>query len=191
MTRALGTAIIEAALVNGLAQLPPGKYHPFELDTFGLGDVLMQQGQVEEALACYRRALACEPRSVDAQCGLANVAMRQGRFDEAAAGYRRVLTLRPGFAEVHNNLGAVLANQGKPHEAVAEYRRAIALKPSLLDCYRNLGRLILAQGVVPQALEVALDTLALAETVETRAFFVQCATHLPPDVTARMMSTAG
>jgi glycerate 2-kinase len=31
------TAIIEAARVNGLAQLPPGKYHPFELDTHGLG----------------------------------------------------------------------------------------------------------------------------------------------------------
>jgi len=34
------TAIIEAARVNGLAQLPPGKFHPFELDTFGLGEVL-------------------------------------------------------------------------------------------------------------------------------------------------------
>jgi glycerate 2-kinase len=33
------TAVIEAARVNGLAQLPPGKYHPFELDTFGLGAV--------------------------------------------------------------------------------------------------------------------------------------------------------
>ena len=34
------TAIVEAARVNGLAQLPPGKYHPFELDTFGLGEIL-------------------------------------------------------------------------------------------------------------------------------------------------------
>ena len=34
------TAIIEAARVNGLAQLPPGKYHPFELDTFGLGELI-------------------------------------------------------------------------------------------------------------------------------------------------------
>ena len=31
------TAIIESARVVGLAQLPPGKYHPFELDTEGLG----------------------------------------------------------------------------------------------------------------------------------------------------------
>ena len=34
------TAVIEAARVNGLAQLPRGKFHPFELDTFGLGAVL-------------------------------------------------------------------------------------------------------------------------------------------------------
>lgn len=34
------TAILEAARVVGLAQLPKGKYHPFELDTEGLGMVL-------------------------------------------------------------------------------------------------------------------------------------------------------
>lgn len=34
------TAIVEAAQVNGLAMLPPGKFHPFQLNTFGLGRVL-------------------------------------------------------------------------------------------------------------------------------------------------------
>ena len=33
------TAIVETAQVIGLAQLPKGKFHPFELDTFGLGTV--------------------------------------------------------------------------------------------------------------------------------------------------------
>ncbi len=35
------TAVIEAARINGLAMLPKGKYHPFELDTFGVGQALM------------------------------------------------------------------------------------------------------------------------------------------------------
>jgi len=35
------TAIIESARVIGLAMLPPGNFHPFELDTFGLGAVLL------------------------------------------------------------------------------------------------------------------------------------------------------
>ena len=34
------TAIIESAKVIGLARLPPQKFHPFELDTLGLGAVL-------------------------------------------------------------------------------------------------------------------------------------------------------
>ena len=34
------TAVIESASVIGLAKLPPGKFHPFELDTFGLGAVI-------------------------------------------------------------------------------------------------------------------------------------------------------
>ena len=39
------TAIIESARIIGLAQLPPKKYHPFELDTCGLGDVLLAAAQ--------------------------------------------------------------------------------------------------------------------------------------------------
>jgi glycerate kinase len=34
------TAIIESARIIGLAMLPPGRFHPFELDTSGLGEVL-------------------------------------------------------------------------------------------------------------------------------------------------------
>lgn len=34
------TAVIESSNVIGLAKLPPGKFHPFELDTFGLGAVI-------------------------------------------------------------------------------------------------------------------------------------------------------
>ena len=34
------TAIIESANVIGLAMLPRGRFHPFQLDTFGLGKVL-------------------------------------------------------------------------------------------------------------------------------------------------------
>ena len=34
------TAIIESATVIGLAMLPPGRFHPFELDTFGLAAVM-------------------------------------------------------------------------------------------------------------------------------------------------------
>jgi glycerate kinase len=40
------TAVIETAQVNGLALYPPAKYHPFELDTFGLGRVFQKAVEV-------------------------------------------------------------------------------------------------------------------------------------------------
>lgn len=38
------TAVIESANVIGIAMLPPGKFHPFDLDTFGLGAVIRAAG---------------------------------------------------------------------------------------------------------------------------------------------------
>jgi glycerate 2-kinase len=40
------TAIIETARIIGLAMLEPGRYHPFELDTFGLGAVVQAAGMM-------------------------------------------------------------------------------------------------------------------------------------------------
>jgi glycerate 2-kinase len=45
------TALIEAADVIGLALLPPGRFHPFELDTFGIGAVL-RAASAKEAKRC-------------------------------------------------------------------------------------------------------------------------------------------
>lgn len=46
------TAIIETVQSIGLALLPAGKFHPFELDTFGLG-ALFQSAATAGATVCY------------------------------------------------------------------------------------------------------------------------------------------
>jgi glycerate kinase len=45
------TAIIESARIIGLAQLPRGKYHPFDLDTRGLG-IVLQAAEKRGARKC-------------------------------------------------------------------------------------------------------------------------------------------
>jgi glycerate kinase len=45
------TAIIESARAIGLAMLPPKRFHPFELDTFGLGQ-LIQAAILKKARRC-------------------------------------------------------------------------------------------------------------------------------------------
>jgi 2-polyprenyl-3-methyl-5-hydroxy-6-metoxy-1,4-benzoquinol methylase len=143
-----------------------------------LGDLLAQQEKVGEARASYERSLALDGRLAEADYGLANLLLRQGRFEEAATRYRRVLAARPDAAEVHSNLGVALAALDRWDEAATHYRRALALKPQLVDVYRNLGRLVLAQGDVAQAFALARRGLAIAQTEEGRAFFLQCAKGL-------------
>ncbi len=46
------TAVIESANIIGLARLPTGRFHPFELDTFGLGKVLLAMAR-KGARKCY------------------------------------------------------------------------------------------------------------------------------------------
>ena len=45
------TAVIESAQVIGLAVLPPGKFHPFDLDTFGL-DAVIRAASAKGAHRC-------------------------------------------------------------------------------------------------------------------------------------------
>ena len=96
------------------------------------GNALRDWGRLDEAVACYRRALELKPDFAEAHNNLGNTFKGQGRLDEAVACYRRALELKPDFAEVHDNLGGVLTEQGKLDEAVACYRRALELRPEYL-----------------------------------------------------------
>jgi len=144
-----------------------------------LGDVLADQGRNGEARDSFERALTSDPALVEGHYGLGNVLLREGQFEEAVARYRRVVAARQESAEAHSNLGVALAALGRPDEAAAHYWRALALKPQLVEVYRNLGRLLLAQGDLARAFALSHRGLAIAETQESRAFFLQCAARLP------------
>ena len=66
------------------------------------------QGKLDEAIACYHRALGLKPDDAEAQNNLGHALQSQGNPGEAVACYRRALALKPAFAEAHYNLGNVL-----------------------------------------------------------------------------------
>ena len=63
------------------------------------------QGKLDEAVACYRRALELKPDYAAAHNNLGNALQAQGKLDEAVACYRRAVELKPDYAEAHCNLG--------------------------------------------------------------------------------------
>ena len=127
--------------------------------TWGLR--LTDQGKLEEAVACCRRALQLKPDYATAHNNLGNALTEQGKLDEAVACYRRAIELNPGYAEAHSNLGIALKELGKPAEAVACCRRALELKPDYLEACNNLGNALKDQGKLDEAVDCYRRALEL------------------------------
>ncbi len=90
-----------------------------------LGNVLQDQGKLDEAITCFRRTLELKPDSAEAHGNLGNALKRQGNPDEVLACYRRALVLKPDSAEAHVNLGIALEEIGDFQGAEAAFRAAL------------------------------------------------------------------
>ena len=86
----------------------------------GLGNLLLQSGDLGAAETALRRAIELGPASGDAHRDLEAVLRRQGRLEEAIVELRRAAELLPDDREIHFVLGQVLEKAGKKDEAVEE-----------------------------------------------------------------------
>ena len=111
------------------------------------------QGKLDEAVACCRRARELKPDFAEAHNNQGNALKAQGKLDEAVACYRRALELKPDFAEAHSNLGVALKGQGKLDGAAACCRRALELKPDFAEAHLQQSLLSLVTGDFPARLD--------------------------------------
>jgi tetratricopeptide (TPR) repeat protein len=118
-------------------------------------------GRADEAIACYRQALALRPDYPLALNNLGLALREHRRLDEALAAHRRAVALEPGYADGHNGLAAALAAAGQPRAAIDHYRRALALDSSHVDALANLGRLLCHAGRLDEALALQHRATAL------------------------------
>jgi tetratricopeptide (TPR) repeat protein len=120
-----------------------------------LGNVLRLQGRLDEAMACYQRALDQDSRRVMAWVNMGRLLQERGQKEEAARCYCQAEALEPNTARFHANLGS-LAAECQDHEAAAyHYRQALAADPGLAEAHHGLGLALLAVGLLDPA-EVSL-----------------------------------
>lgn len=116
------------------------------------GNVLQTAGRLEDSAACYRRALAADPDSVDAHYNYANTLERQGRAEEALAHFERAVALRPDHVLAQINLASLQARLGRVAEATSRLELARSIAPNAIGVHVNLGNLYMAQGRAGDAL---------------------------------------
>ncbi len=69
-----------------------------------LGLTLYQQGKIEEAVVCCRKALELKPDSIETYNNMGLALGLQGKSEEAVACYHKALELRPDCDELYRNL---------------------------------------------------------------------------------------
>jgi tetratricopeptide (TPR) repeat protein len=104
-----------------------------------LGLALKAGGQLDEAIACYRRAIDLHPNYVAAHCNLGGALLMAQRPDEAIACFRQAIKLEPKNATAHFSLGNGLLGKGRLDDAIACYHQAIHLEPKNVSAHCNLG----------------------------------------------------
>jgi predicted O-linked N-acetylglucosamine transferase (SPINDLY family) len=118
---------------------------------YQMGNALAAQGQMDQAVAHYERALSLNPDYAAAHNNLGVVLAAQGQIDQAVAHYERALSLKPDYVEAHNNLGLALMVQGQADQALVHCERALSLKPDHVETHNSLGVVLVAQGQIDQA----------------------------------------
>ena len=80
----------------------------------GMGQALIFQNRLDEALRFTLRAMETQPRNEKLYNNAGYILIRQGKVDEAIVQFKEAVRLAPGYAKAHSNLGAALM-QKKPH----------------------------------------------------------------------------
>ena len=120
----------------------------------GLGDVYLQQGKPEDALAEYAKVLAAAAQNTPAQFRVADTHLRMGHFPEAESAASKVLSIDPGHRRAHYVRATALVRIGQQEEAARElelYRKLEADVRSEIDRSRDI--IVLNRGAAAKILE--------------------------------------
>ena len=118
-----------------------------------MGNALQDQGNLEEAIVSYGKALAINPDYADAYYNMGNALQDQGNLEEAILSYGKALAIKPDYAGAYYNIGVALQEQDNLEEAIEAYSKALAIKPDYADAHNNMGYALKEQGNLEEAIE--------------------------------------
>lgn len=109
-------------------------------------------GDLDAALAQYRKAAHLAPQNAAVHFGLGTVCYQIGEDTEAIAALEQAAELAPDIPEIFNNLGAAYGRAARTGDAINAFQRVCILKPDHAAAAFNLGRLLLKEKM-PEAAE--------------------------------------
>jgi len=103
------------------------------------GDAFRFQGEPENAIELYRKALEVNPMSAIALTNWGSCLLDQGKVDEAERLVARAVEHDPDLATAHCALGLILRQKGRLGESRESLREALRLDPDYILAHLYLG----------------------------------------------------
>jgi len=155
------TAAASAWLDRGLSLSPQDP-----VLNFFRGNLYIESGYTEDAVACFRRCIAAQPRREEFVCNLGHALVLTRRHEEAVS----ILRTLPDSATAQLNLGAAHERSGDIRKAASAYEAATRLKADLFAAWLNLGAARERLHELPAALSAYNHAVGVSPT-SARAHF--------------------
>ena len=143
---------LDAQIIAAEARRAERSPHPDAMDLYFQGMACANKGRTSEYLAqarsFFERALALDPRNIDALVGMAMVdaisVAVQNTDDRvtlavAEATLTKALSVAPNHASAHHWLGFIQIQTNRAAHGIAECERALALDPNLATAHGTIG----------------------------------------------------
>lgn len=140
---------------------------------YNAGVKLQEQGQLNEAITEYDKAIQLDPKMVQVYNNRGNAYLDLGQPQRAIPDYDEAIRLNPNYAAAYSNRGFAYINQGQHQRAIQDYNEAIRLDPNHTNAYagRALTYTLLrkdqeAEQDVAKAVELGLGVAKLKTAIE-------------------------
>jgi tetratricopeptide (TPR) repeat protein len=121
--------------------IEPSLPAPAEPDDWFERGVELESANANAARIAYERAIAANPKHVDARINLGRLLHEAGRLAQAERVYRDAVRVRASDPLLHYNLAVLLEDMGNLRESMRAYETALRLDPELADGHYNLALL--------------------------------------------------
>ncbi|MDE5109840.1 MAG: tetratricopeptide repeat protein, partial [Trichodesmium sp. St7_bin2_1] len=111
-------------------------------DYLKLGEKEFADGQYNQALATFEKAISLDYASSEAWFKRGNVFVKLQRYADALSSYDRAIAVNPDRFEYWFNRGNVFVRLKRYSEALASYDKALSLQPDNVEIWLNRGILL-------------------------------------------------
>jgi tetratricopeptide (TPR) repeat protein len=134
------------------------------------GDELYENGQYEEAIQAYDKAIEEDPDSSEAYNNKCSALHEIGKYEESIQACDKAIELNPNFNESYNWKGSSLKLIGHYEEALGAFNQSIKLNSKSSSSYNEKGLVLFQMGKYEEAI-AAFDGFIKINSKDSTVYF--------------------